>query len=85
MVTITLEEDEEVGTISPKFRNYISQLNHLTELLLDLYPDSVEEFRNDSKYLALLGTIRFLSEDLLKQTCQLEVPPPPISMEHSTG
>lgn len=42
----------------------LADLNHLTELLVDLYPDTPEDRRNDSKYLALLGRVRELCEKL---------------------
>jgi hypothetical protein len=42
----------------------LADLNHLTELLVDLYPDTPEDRRNDDKYLALLGRVRELCEKL---------------------
>jgi len=43
----------------------LADLNHLTELLMDLYPDSLEDRQNGEKYLAVLGRVRHLSEMLV--------------------
>ena len=45
-------------------KNDLAALNHLTELLVDLYPNTPEDRRNDDKYLALLGRVRELCERL---------------------
>lgn len=43
----------------------LADLNHLTELLMDLYPDSPEDRQNDEKFLAVLGRVRHLCEMLV--------------------